>query len=71
MSSTKPVRHDAMVKDSMLVCPLCTQVWLAIGVAKGDSYTCKACGHRFRVGVAAPAGGRANERPARNFPEPR
>jgi transposase-like protein len=64
MSGTKPARHHEIVKDSILACPLCAQMWLAIGVAKGDSYTCKACGHRFRVGAASPAEGQPNGRPA-------
>ncbi len=38
-------------------CPGCLRSWLAAGVRRGDTYTCKACGRKFVVGKQEAAGG--------------
>lgn len=30
-------------------CPGCLRSWLAVGLRRGDTYICKACGRRFVV----------------------
>ena len=45
-----------------VTCPGCRQVWLAPGLAGGDTYACKACGAVFvKTGSAPP-------RPPRDLP---
>jgi transposase-like protein len=47
------VREDkgwrTLVQRVALDCPRCKQTWLILGVGQSHPYTCKACGHSFRV----------------------
>jgi transposase-like protein len=31
-------------------CPGCLRSWLVVGLRRGDTYMCKACGRQFVVG---------------------
>jgi len=47
------VREDngwrRMVQRAALDCPQCKQTWLILGVDHRHPYTCKACGHSFKI----------------------
>jgi len=64
MVSEKSLLLRGRLDRLMVRCPGCRQVWLAPGLARGDSYACKACGAVFVKTGGAPS------RPPRSLPSP-
>lgn len=58
MLSEKSLTLRGRLDRFMVRCPGCRQVWLAPGLAAGESYACKACGAVFvkRGGADEPSG---------------
>ncbi len=55
MVSEKSLLLRGRLDRLAVICPNCRQAWLAPGLARGDTYACKACGTAFeKRGNAAP-----------------
>ncbi len=48
----KGAREDwlEMLRQWLVQCPRCSEVWLVVGVKEKDRYVCKDCGNSFVVG---------------------
>jgi hypothetical protein len=53
MQKAEQIREDngwlRKVQMAALACPRCKQTWLIPGMGQSTPYTCKACGHSFRI----------------------
>ena len=41
-----------MLRQWLVECPQCSEVWLVVGAHEKDRYTCKDCGHSFVIGFS-------------------
>ena len=39
-----------MLRQWLVQCPQCSEVWLVVGADAKDRYICKNCGHSFVIG---------------------
>lgn len=49
MESQDSVNSNRVMHFPTTICPHCKMIWLAPGLAKGDTYECKRCGLSFIV----------------------
>jgi hypothetical protein len=58
-SAVNPVNHP--LTNHTAICPSCGRIWIAPGLADGDSYQCKDCGASFVVCARARCAGNSEE----------